>query len=80
MLRLFLAAGFALAALPVTAQTEKEVSCAFQADVVDAIRQARLEKVGERDVQKTILDADPEWPDNYDRAIPFLREEKREEK
>ena len=72
MLRLCLAALLAVTAVPAFAQSEKEVSCGFQSDVVKAIQQARIDKVRERDVQKTILESDPEWPDNFDNAIPLI--------
>ena len=72
MQRFIVAALVASVALPALAQSEKEVSCGFQADVVKAIQQARLDRVKERDVQRTILDSDPAWPDNFDNAIPLI--------
>ncbi len=67
------ACAFALClATPVVAQDSKEVSCQYQADIVSAIQQARLDKVKERDVQKTILASNPAWPENYSAAIPLM--------
>ena len=54
------------------AASDKETTCSYQAQVVSAIRQARLDGVKERDVQATILAAGPEWPENYNAAIPLL--------
>jgi hypothetical protein len=72
MLRYVLAAVLAIPALPALSQTEKEVSCGYQADVVDAIQQARLDDIKEQDVKDKILSSDPAWPDNYSNAIPVI--------
>ena len=40
--------------------------------VVAAIQQARLDRVPERDVQDHILANGPEWPENYNNAIPLI--------
>jgi hypothetical protein len=72
MLRFSLACALAMLGSPAFAENEKEVSCGYQADVVAAIRQARLDGVKERQVEKTILSGDPDWPENYSKAIPAL--------
>ena len=72
MMRFVVAATLALAAGPALSQSEKEVSCGYQAEVVDAIQQARLDRVKERDVQKTLLEGAPTWPENYNAAIPLI--------
>lgn len=59
-------------ATPVLAQDSKEVSCGYQADVIRAIQQARLDRVKEADVAETIAASDPQWPANYSAAIPQL--------
>ena len=61
-------------ASPVLAQdtSDKEVSCQYQADVVAAIQQARLDRVKERDVADTIVASNPPWPENYNAAIPLI--------
>ncbi len=62
----------ALLATPVLAQETKEQSCGYQADVVAAIQQARLDRVKERNLPKYIAESDPTWPDNYNAAIPLM--------
>lgn len=64
-----MAAGFAA---PVLAQSaDKKTSCGYQAQVVSAIQQARLDRVRERKVQDHVL-ANATWPENYNTAIPLL--------
>ena len=63
---------FALMAGPLWAADSKAVSCDYQAQVVGAIQQARLDKVKERDVPKHIADSNPTWPENYSAAIPIM--------
>lgn len=70
LIRLTLAA--ALLTTPALAADSKEQSCAYQAQVVAAIQQARLDRVKERDVPKAIAATDPEWPENYNNAIPLI--------
>lgn len=72
MMRFVLVAALSITAVPALSQTEKEVSCGYQAQVVDAIQQARLDRVKERNVKKTLRDSDPTWPENYDAAIPLI--------
>lgn len=50
----------------------KAESCAYQADVVAAIQQARLDRVKERDVPEAIAATNPTWPENYSVAIPLI--------
>lgn len=56
----------------VQAAESKEDSCAYQAQVVAAIQQARLDRVKERDVPKAIAATNPTWPENYNAAIPLI--------
>ncbi|MEM1073241.1 MAG: hypothetical protein AAGI36_02235 [Pseudomonadota bacterium] len=72
MLRFLLTAALAVFATPGVAQSEKEVSCGYQAEVARAIQQARLDRVRERKVEEKILAGTPTWPDNYNRAIPLM--------
>lgn len=69
-LRLVLIAS--LAATPLLAAETPEQSCAYQADVVAAVQQARLDRVKERDVPEAIAATNPEWPENYNAAIPLM--------
>lgn len=62
----------ALLATPALAEDSKEVSCGYQAQVVAAIQQARLDRVKERDVPETIAASNPTWPENYNAAIPLI--------
>lgn len=57
---------------PVFADQKKVESCGYQAQVVSAIQQARLDRVAERDVPAHILASSPEWPENYNDAIPLM--------
>nr|WP_299967454.1 hypothetical protein [uncultured Roseobacter sp.] len=72
MIRVVLAGVLALGALPAVAQSEKEVSCGYQADVVAAVRQARLDRVRERKVEETVLAGNPAWPEQFNNAIPLV--------
>ena len=58
-------------ATPVFAQDKAE-TCAYQAQVVQAIQQARLDRVAEREVQAHIIAQSPSWPENYNNAIPLI--------
>ena len=51
---------------------QKAEDCGFQADVVAAIQQARLDRVPEREVQDHILAQNPAWPDRFNNAIPLI--------
>ncbi len=70
MIRIALAA--AILATPVAAAETKEQSCDYQAQVVAAVQQARLDRVKERDVAKAVAATDPTWPENYNAAIPLI--------
>lgn len=59
-------------ASPALAQDSKEETCGYQAQVVAAIQAARLDRVGERDVQDHILASSPDWPEKYNNAIPLI--------
>ena len=54
------------------AATKKEKDCAHQGAIVSAVRQARLDRVKERDVAKAVADSGPTWPENYNAAIPLI--------
>lgn len=59
-------------AAPVFAQSEKEQSCTYQAQVVSAVQQARLDRVKERDVPAAVEKAGPTWPAKFNAAIPLV--------
>ncbi|MCE8538277.1 hypothetical protein KBY27_12530 [Ruegeria pomeroyi] len=61
-----------LAASPLAAAETKQESCQYQADVVAAIQQARLDRVKERDVPTAVAATNPTWPANYNAAIPLI--------
>ncbi|AAV95028.1 hypothetical protein KQ247_17630 [Ruegeria pomeroyi] len=61
-----------LAASPLAAAETKQQSCQYQADVVAAIQQARLDRVKERDVPAAVAATSPTWPENYNAAIPLI--------
>ncbi len=68
----FLAGAFALVAVPGVAATDAEVDCTYQSDVVQAVRQARLDGVKERTAPDHIKAASPTWPDKYNAVIPLI--------
>ncbi|MBK0328337.1 hypothetical protein I5535_13675 [Rhodobacteraceae bacterium F11138] len=70
MFRIAIAA--CLLASPLMAAETKEESCGYQADVMRAVQQARLDRVKEADVADTIAATNPGWPENYNAAIPQL--------
>ena len=74
MFRTAIAVAALLIAAPVWAEDAetKEVSCQYQADVVAAVQQARLDRVKERDVQDHILAQEPGWPEKYNNTIPLI--------
>jgi len=51
---------------------DKEETCGYQAEVVSAIQQARLDRVPERGVPEHILAQSPTWPEKYNNAIPLI--------
>ncbi len=59
-------------AAPVLAQTAKETDCTYQADVVEAVRQARIERVKERKVPAHVQAAAPGWPEKYNAVVPLV--------
>ncbi len=61
-----------LLASPGFAADTLEQSCAYQAQVVAAIQVARLDRVKERDVPAAIAATNPDWPENYNAAIPHM--------
>ncbi|WP_187429602.1 hypothetical protein ROLI_024930 [Roseobacter fucihabitans] len=71
MLRYSLACVLGLTAFPALAQSEKEVSCTYQAQVVGAIKQARLDRVPERKLQATLAES-ATWPEKYNNIIPIV--------
>ncbi|MFK7876568.1 MAG: hypothetical protein AB8B71_12425 [Paracoccaceae bacterium] len=60
-----------VAALPAMAASKAEIErqCQFQADVMGAVQQARLDRVPKRDVASTIRAANPDWSDSLDVAL-----------
>ncbi|APE44098.1 hypothetical protein BOO69_12290 [Sulfitobacter alexandrii] len=68
---LVLSAAVAALAGPVAAASKKEMDCGYQAAVVAAVQQARLERVGERKVPAHVA-AKASWPERYNTAIPLV--------
>lgn len=67
-----LAGVLTVSALPVTAATDAEIDCTYQADVVNAVRQARIDGVKERAVPQAVQAASPTWPENYNAVVPLI--------
>jgi hypothetical protein len=55
----------------VAAQSEKEVSCTYQAAVVGAVQQARLDDVSQDAVQAHVTEA-AMWPEKFNAIIPIV--------
>jgi hypothetical protein len=60
-----------MAASPALGQ-DKQESCEYQAQMVAAIQQARLDRVAERDVPEALGKTEQTWPENYNNAIPLM--------
>lgn len=71
MLRFSMVCALALIPLPVLAETEKEISCGYQSEVVAAIKQARLDRVSERKLPQALAEK-ATWPDKYNNIIPIV--------
>jgi hypothetical protein len=56
---------------PGFAASEKETDCGHQAAVVGAVREARIERVKEREVPAHV-EAVATWPENYNNAITLV--------
>jgi hypothetical protein len=66
---------FALTLTATTALAEdvsKTEDCGYQADVVAAIQQARLDRVKETNLAEAIAETNPEWPERYNNAVTVL--------
>ncbi|KAE9627903.1 hypothetical protein [Parasedimentitalea maritima] len=61
-----------LMASPVVAAESAKETCGYQADVVAAIQQARLDRVKERDLSDVLITDETSWPENYNAAIPLI--------
>jgi len=72
MTRLALMLSATLLAQAALADGHLEETCGYQAKVVSAIQQARLKRVPERSVSEHNLATDPDWPDQYNVAIPLI--------
>lgn len=59
-----------LLATPLYAQETKEEACGYQAQVIQAIQKARMDRVKQQDVAATIAASNPSWPEQYNAAIP----------
>lgn len=59
------------AAGPAVAASKKATDCGHQAAVVEAVRQARIERIKERDVPAHV-EPKATWPDSYNTAIPLV--------
>lgn len=66
------ALAFPIVSTPAAAQDSKEDSCRFQGLVMAAVQDARLKRVKEDNAEAKILASDPEWPEQYSKAIPQL--------
>ena len=65
------AAALLMTSGPSSAASKKETDCGHQAAVVGAVRQARIERVKEREVPAHVA-ALATWPESYNTAIPLV--------
>lgn len=72
IIRLALAA--ALLASPALAEISKQEACGYEAQVMAAVQQARLERVRKDKLAAHIAASNPSWPQNYNAAIPNMAE------
>lgn len=63
-------------AVPASAATEaeKQAQCQFQADLIGAVQQARLDRVRKDDAVDVVLQAHPDWPAGLATAMPAVVE------
>lgn len=61
-----------LVSMPAHAEDSKEDSCRYQGQVMTAVQDARRKRVKEENAEAKILASDPEWPEQYSKAIPQL--------
>ena len=71
MVRFAIVLSVALAGAAPAVAASKEESCNYQAQVVAAVQNARLNKVRERKVQAHV-EANATWPAEYNTAIPLV--------
>ncbi|MEM6888013.1 MAG: hypothetical protein AAF636_07720 [Pseudomonadota bacterium] len=71
MVRISFIALVLLGMTPVLAQTEKEISCDYQAEVVAAIQKARLGEIDQTSVPDTIQRG-AKWPEKFNAIIPIV--------
>ncbi|MEM9968080.1 MAG: hypothetical protein AAF755_08280 [Pseudomonadota bacterium] len=72
MLFLAVAAGFIFGGVtPSAAQSAKETDCRYQARVVAAVQEARLDRVRERSVAAHVA-KNASWPEKYNAVIPLI--------
>ena len=69
------ASAFALlvvAPAAVADEAQKQAECQFQADLIGAVQQARMDRVKQEDLAERILAANPDWPSGAQQAIPAV--------
>jgi hypothetical protein len=57
---------------PGFAASKKEKECGYQADIVAAVQQARLNRVKERKVPEVVMAGEVTWPERYNVTIPIF--------
>ena len=53
-------------------EAQKQAECQFQADLIGAVQQARLDRVREDRLAETLMAANPGWPEGAAQAIPAI--------
>lgn len=67
-----LLAGLLCGGSPLYAANDAQVDCTYQANVVEAVRQARIARVKERQVPQHVQATAPTWPEKYNAVVPLV--------
>lgn len=67
-----LALVLALMAAPALAAEDREETCGYEAQVMTAVQQARMDRVAQGDVAAHITASAPAWPERFNAAIPGM--------
>ena len=69
-----LAALMAVPAVAETSEEDKRAQCEFQAGLIGAVQQARMDRVRKARVTETLMAENPDWPDGVATALPAITE------
>lgn len=72
MMRFVIAVALACFVTPAFAEAGKQETCRLSGELMNAVRQARLDRVSKGNAPSHILAENPAWPAAYGQAIPAL--------